>query len=321
MSSLLANLNDELAESLQKVRRRIEDLVAESPGMIRKDLETLTARPGKMLRPLFVFLSARGGEAVEEELVSIAASMELLHIASLAHDDVIDNAARRRGELTLHQTSGAKRAILAGDYLLAMSMKLASGRFEQSLVARMTEGVERLCLSEIEQDENIGRFNVSREQYYSRIQGKTAELFGLSCFAGALLSGKNEEGCEQLYQAGLNFGMAFQIQDDVLDYLGDSGVMGKNGNTDIKNGIPTLPLILAMEDKLPGVEALLVKGLRFLFAPLVIRKIVKGGYHIKAEEIASDFLGKSLESAESSLDKEGFAQFSRVLDFLKDRIH
>ena len=292
MSSLLANLNDELAGSLQKVRRRIEVLVAESPAMIRSDLETLTARPGKMLRPLFVFLSARGGEAVDDELVSIAASMELLHIASLAHDDVIDNAARRRGELTLHQTQGSKRAILAGDYLLAMSMKLASGRFEQSLVARMTEGVERLCLSEIEQDENIGRFNVSREQYYSRIQGKTAELFGLSCFAGALLSGKSEEGCESLYQAGLDFGMAFQIQDDVLDYLGDSGIMGKNGNTDIKNGIPTLPLILAMEDNIPMVEVLLVMGLRYLFAPVVIRKIVKGGYHLKADEIAARISGE-----------------------------
>ena len=321
MSSLLANLNDELAGSLQKVRRRIEVLVAESPAMIRSDLETLTARPGKMLRPLFVFLSARGGEAVDDELVSIAASMELLHIASLAHDDVIDNAARRRGELTLHQTQGSKRAILAGDYLLAMSMKLASGRFEQSLVARMTEGVERLCLSEIEQDENIGRFNVSREQYYSRIQGKTAELFGLSCFAGALLSGKSEEGCESLYQAGLDFGMAFQIQDDVLDYLGDSGIMGKNGNTDIKNGIPTLPLILAMEDNIPMVEVLLVKGLRYLFAPVVIRKIVKGGYHLKADEIAAEYLEKSLDGARTALNEEGFSLFHGVLDSLRSRVH
>ena len=160
------NLNPELSELLESVRSKIVSLVQESPDMIREDLIILTARPGKMLRPLFLLISAHGGDADKEDLISVAAAVELLHIASLAHDDVLDNAARRRGVATLYHRKGARRAILAGDYLLALSMKMASSHFEESLVPHMTGGIERLCLSEIEQDENLGSFNISREDYY-----------------------------------------------------------------------------------------------------------------------------------------------------------
>jgi heptaprenyl diphosphate synthase component 2 len=316
-----ANLNPELSELLESVRNKIVSLVQESPDMIREDLEILTARPGKMLRPLFLLISAQGGDADQENLISVAAAVELLHIASLAHDDVLDNAARRRGVATLYQRKGAKRAILAGDYLLAMSMKMASSHFEESLVPHMTGGIERLCLSEIEQDENLGSFEISREDYFRRIRGKTAELFALSLYAGALLSGKTESQREILYNAGIDFGTAFQIQDDILDYRGNPGTMGKSRSTDLKNGIPTLPLILALEDGVPLIRFLLNKFMRPLFSGILRKQILQRAYDHKAQDIADKYFQSSLESASKVMSQDGFEQYSLLLGSLGSRIH
>lgn len=316
----MLNLNPELSELMGCVRNKIVSLVQNSPDMIRGDLEVLTARPGKMLRPLFLLISAQGGDADRESLVSIAAAVELLHIASLAHDDVLDSAVRRRGVATLYHKKGAKRAILAGDYLLAMAVKLASSHFEESLIPHMTSGIESLCVSEIEQDGNLGFFEISREDYYRRIRGKTAELFALALYAGALISGKSESQRELLYSAGIDFGTAFQIQDDVLDYRGNPGTMGKNGSSDLKNGIPTLPLILALEDNVPAIRVLLNKYVRYFFSGILRRKILRRSYDKKAQNIAESFFQKSLDSAAQAMTEEGFHLYSQLLESLGSRI-
>jgi heptaprenyl diphosphate synthase len=178
--------------------------------------------------------------------------VELLHGATLIHDDVIDRAPLRRGKPTIYASGGAKRAVLVGDYLLAQSLELASKANDNRLVQVMTKGVSRLCSSEIEQDFSQGKLFITREDYYGRIRGKTAELFALSCFAGALLSGADRAVCDDFYQAGLDFGMAFQIDDDVLDYRGKGSRMGKRTGEDLRAGIPTLPLILALEHEGPS---------------------------------------------------------------------
>lgn len=315
------NLNPELSGLLESVRSKIISLVDSSPEMIRDDLKVLTARPGKMLRPLFLLIAAQGGDADRESLVSVAAAVEMLHIASLAHDDVLDNAVRRRGVTTLYHKKGAKRAILAGDYLLAMAVKLASSHFEESLIPHMTSGIESLCVSEIEQDGNLGFFDISREDYYRRIRGKTAELFALALYAGALINGKSEGQREILYNAGIDFGIAFQVQDDVLDYQGDSGTTGKKGSSDLKNGIPTLPLILALEDGLPMVRFLLYKPVRFLFSSVLRRRLLRHSYDQKAQDIAASFFKTSLDSASQAMSQEGFDQYRLLLETLGSRIH
>ncbi|MDC7232956.1 MAG: polyprenyl synthetase family protein [Spirochaetales bacterium] len=313
-------LDPELSGLLDRVREKIITLVQDSPDMIREDLELLTARPGKMLRPLFLLIAAQGGSAEEDDLVSVAAAVELLHISSLAHDDVLDNAARRRGVETLHHRKGVKRAVLAGDYLLSLSVKLASSHFRENLVPYMIGGIERLCLSEIEQDQNTGFFGISREDYYRRIRGKTAELFALSLFAGALLGGQSEEARDALYQAGIDFGMAFQIQDDVLDYRGNPRTMGKNGSSDLKSGIPTLPLILALEENLPGLPFMLKPGIRTICSPLIRRKLIQKGYDEQSLDLAADFLRKSLTAAQTCLSPEGMDQYRSLLNALGNRI-
>ncbi|QEN06928.1 polyprenyl synthetase family protein [Oceanispirochaeta crateris] len=306
-----------LKASLQQVIQKINELVQESPSLIRGDLEVLTQRTGKLLRPALFLLCADGGEGKNDDLITVAASIELLHIATLAHDDVLDKALKRRGNVTLYSKEGAKRAILAGDYLLSLSLRLSSTFFDVSLVPSMTSSLERLCLSEIDQDSGFGNFHINRDQYFERIRGKTAELFGLSCRSGAVLGGKSLEVQNELYNMGIDFGMAFQIRDDVLDYTGESRKMGKPAGNDLREGIPTLPLILAVEDKLSGLEFLLRKPFWRVNAGLIRNRILSAGYSQKADEISGQYIQNSLVLAEKSLSKEAFEQYRHILDSLR----
>ena len=149
MARLFSYLDDDssLLKYLQQVVRKIDDLVDNSPPLIREDLKILTGNPGKLLRPAFFLISARGGDVPLEDLVPVAAALELLHIASLAHDDVLDGSLHRRGHVTLFRKEGAKRAILAGDYLLAQALRLSSENFQEPLVPVMTQSIQKLCLS------------------------------------------------------------------------------------------------------------------------------------------------------------------------------
>jgi heptaprenyl diphosphate synthase len=302
-----------LMAPLQQVLQKIDDVVQKSPTLIRGDLETLTKRPGKLLRPAFFLLCAEGGDAEPSDLIAVAAAIELLHIASLAHDDVLDDALKRRGNTTLYRKEGAKRAILAGDYLLSQSLRLSSSHFSESLVPYMTESLEQLCLSEIDQDSSTGDFFINRDRYYKRISGKTAELFGLSCFTGALMGGRSPEVQNELYHMGLEFGMAFQIRDDIMDYTGDSRKMGKPAGNDLKDGIPTLPLILALEEEQPVLKFLLRQPFRSISTALIRSMILRGKYTDKAFLISEEYTSKSLSLSERALSPEAFKQYSNLL--------
>ena len=162
----------EMVPELQKVSELLKKTIEDSPASLREDLGRLVLSPGKMLRPAFVILSSSWGEKKSEGLYSVAAAVELLHIATLVHDDVLDGAPQRRGVQTLHQTMGIKKAVLAGDYLLSVALKLASREYEQDLLPVLLRGVTRLCVSEIDQDFHNFEMRISRDAYLSRIQGK-----------------------------------------------------------------------------------------------------------------------------------------------------
>jgi len=302
---------------LQQVVQKIDELVENSPPLIRGDLQTLTGHPGKLLRPAFFLLCAQGGETPQEELISVAAALELLHIASLAHDDVLDGSLHRRGKVTLFRKEGAKRAILAGDYLLAQALILSSGNYQASLVPVMTESIKRLCISEIDQDAGKGGFYISREQYFQRIRGKTAELFGLSCFAGALLGGREKDVQNNLYDMGIEFGIAFQIRDDVMDYTGNVLSLGKQSGNDLKEGIPTLPLILALESKNSLPHFLLKKPFRPLFSSFILSLLESGGYLDRATHVSKEYLDRSNIRAEQSLQGDALHQFHDIIRALQ----
>jgi heptaprenyl diphosphate synthase len=257
----------ELLVELDQVRSLIRTTVEQSHGFIRSVLISHVNSMGKMLRPALALISSRLGEMEERDTaLRIASVLEMVHLASLVHDDIIDSAKTRRGLPTIYAQVGAKQAVLAGDYLLARAMALVGGKEGDLNASAVANAFSRLCESELEQDSALGEFFISPHTYLRRIAGKTASLFALSCYAGAAVASAPLIEQQRLHRIGYAMGMAFQIQDDVLDYTGNESDMGKQIGKDLKCGVPTLPLIRALEEekKLPEtshtLHTLLTKG-------------------------------------------------------------
>jgi heptaprenyl diphosphate synthase len=238
----------EIATELESVGSLIQDAVDRSHSFIRQLLAAQVKTSGKMLRPALVLIGSRLGKSErKEEVLRIASVLEMVHMASLVHDDIIDEAKTRRGIPTIYAQSGAKQAVLAGDYLLSRAMALVGGKEGDLEAAAVSNAFCRLCESELDQDAGQGDYAISVSTYIRRIAGKTASLFALSAYAGAAVAEAPRNLQYTMHRIGYLMGMAFQIQDDILDYDGDGKKLGKDPGKDLLCGIPTLPLIEAME--------------------------------------------------------------------------
>ncbi|MGE4585048.1 MAG: polyprenyl synthetase family protein [Sphaerochaeta sp.] len=242
--------NDEptIQSHLSLVSATIEQTVANAHGFIRQVLLDHVKSGGKMLRPALVMITSKLGEhEIHDDAVRVGSIIEMIHLASLVHDDIIDTAEKRRGQATVFARVGAKQAVLAGDFLLAKALVLTSGK-ERGIDSRVVSSAfARLCESELDQDAGQGNFFISRRNYLRRIAGKTASLFALSCYAGAALQEGDPLVAMRCHRIGYCLGMAFQIQDDILDYTGSADKLGKQTGNDLRCGIPTLPLLYALE--------------------------------------------------------------------------
>lgn len=231
-------------------------------GPIGNALSQYVARPGKMLRPGFVLIGSWAGrgrpdEPADARLVQIAAAIEVLHLATLIHDDVIDDADRRRGDPSLHALYGRKQAVLMGDFLLSRCFSMIAEGTERENALRLAAAVGHLVRGEINQMFEAGRDAFSRRAYLRRIAGKTATLFGLSLVTGATETKAPRAQIAALARAGYNLGMAFQVIDDILDFTARADAIGKPVASDLRAGIYTLPVIAAVT-RVPQTRELVV---------------------------------------------------------------
>jgi len=241
-----------MPEALQKVSGIIGEAAASPNPIIREGLSSLFAGEGKLLRPGLLLLAARFGKPREKHY-HLAAALEMLHIATLVHDDVIDDSPLRRGLPALHTRYGRRDAILLGDYLFSRCFVLA-GQYTSPKNARyLARLISIICTMEIEQNNDRWKTIASLRGYLRKILGKSALLFSLACHVGASEAKAPAETTERLRRAGYNIGMAFQIIDDMLDYAGDPGQVRKPLGNDITAGIVTLPALCALSrDKTLG---------------------------------------------------------------------
>jgi len=203
---------------------------------------------GKRIRPLLCILSARLSGRDDEQMYQLACAFEYLHVASLFHDDVIDRAESRRGKVSVNRRFGKVGAILAGDFLLAHSMAII-GRYTGSRgLDVFTAATRGMVDGEFIQLRNGDNFNQSEDDYFRVVMGKTGLLIGAACEIGAIFGGADHQRQLALKTYGLNLGSAFQIVDDLLDYLGDERITGKGVGNDLREGKMTLPLIVAMKN-------------------------------------------------------------------------
>jgi heptaprenyl diphosphate synthase len=203
---------------------------------------------GKRIRPLLVLYSGLVFSGLNDKLIDASVAAELIHMASLAHDDIIDNSDFRRSKPSVNHLWGNHFSVLCGDYLFASAFGILSGgRLLQSLDL-MIEAIENMCAGEIIQAENKFKHDMDIGTYYKQITGKTAVFFQCCCKSGASLGCASPYQVKALGEYGLNMGIAFQIIDDILDFRGNAKVMGKPAGEDLRQGVITLPVILLLND-------------------------------------------------------------------------
>lgn len=209
---------------------------------------------GKRIRPALVFLSGwRGPATVAPDLVRVAAVVELVHLATLVHDDIMDEADVRRSRRTAAREYGATAAVLLGDALFAHALHLATQFPTTEICAAVSESTRRVCAGEIVQTLRRGSTNITRADYQRIIDLKTAELFRISCFLGAKLAGSESSYVQAASHFGRHLGIAYQIYDDLADFFGEESRIGKTLGTDLASGKLTLPLIV-LSERLPAAE-------------------------------------------------------------------
>lgn len=233
-----------IADDIERVRRRIGLVLAEAKAPVGERLKQLDFAGGKMLRPALTLLSGRCFGLLSDDHIELAAMMEMVHLASLLHDDVIDQAQTRRGRTSANALWGNTQAVLLGDFVLSKAFAMGSMLRLSDAPSILCKTAEAICTGEIQQNLRKGDWKLTEEDYLGIIEAKTASLFSACCHLGALAGKADESSQIGLKNYGLAMGIAFQITDDLLDILGDDNDQGKTLGTDLLNEKLTLPVII-----------------------------------------------------------------------------
>ncbi len=233
-----------VASDLEEVERCLLESAKGQHPLLAQALKYVFETTGKRLRPAMVLLSGALGTYDLERLVLLAASLEVVHTASLVHDDTIDEALTRRGFSTLNSVWDRHTAIVTGDFLFAKSAQLASMINSVRIMQMLSETVMDMCSGEMQQHRAANNWRTTVPEYMERIGAKTASLFAMCCAGAAVTAGQSEAQIEALRQYGFNIGLAFQLVDDILDFESDDTTLGKPAGNDLRQGTITLPAIL-----------------------------------------------------------------------------
>ena len=299
---------------LQELSRFMRGQVSRFEPEIRELVSYCIDHSGKWIRPVLVFCSGwTSQENPERDLVKAAAVIEFVHIATLVHDDVLDSAILRRSDFTVNGKFGSQVAVLLGDALFCQALCLASDFPSAEVCRAVSEATRRVCSGEIEQTLHCGEADISTDRYFRIIDSKTAELFRVSCAMGAKLGGYEEEFAAAAGRFGRHLGIAYQIFDDLTDFVGNEERVGKTLGTDLANGRVTLPLILLLQDLESEARERLVEDIRS--SRQVELERVNEALHENGivEKVAGHF-NREIRTAESALAPfEGYAPVERLL--------
>ena len=236
-----------LTPELEQVDRRIAAHLETGVPVVDKSAMHLFSSGGKKIRASLVLLSSGLRGPVPDGAIDLAAAVEIIHAASLVHDDIIDKSYMRRGNISVPGKYGNKVAVLAGDYMYSAAVNIAVRNNDSRILDAIAGATKEMVKGELYQIEYSNLNNITEERYYAIIERKTARLMAASCRIGGLKAGYGEGECNALYEAGLNMGYAFQIIDDTFDFAESSDVTGKDVGNDFKDGKITLPFIYILE--------------------------------------------------------------------------
>ncbi len=245
MKSSIKSIKQPIEKELEQFERHFRESMRTHVPLLDRIMYYIVRRKGKQVRPMFVFLCAKLCGAINESSYVAASLVELLHTATLVHDDVVDDAYERRGFFSINALWKNKVAVLVGDYLFAQGMLLALKNKEFRLLEILSEAVKALPEGELLQLEKARRLDIKEDIYFEVIRQKTASLIAAACSAGAASTTKDEDAIERMRSFGEDIGIAFQIKDDLFDFGTDD--VGKPLGIDIQEKKLTLPLIHALD--------------------------------------------------------------------------
>jgi len=293
-----ADLKETLKPELLALNKSLERTAKETDGFLGDLLSYVLIGSGKRIRPALVHLGSHLGSGDSLKIRVVAEAVELIHIATLIHDDVIDKAAMRRGRNTVVSEHGVDTAVLLGDHVYTRAFANVAALGEPLILNLMAQSTSVMCSGEINQLKSRYQFNLSEEEYLSFIRKKTASLFGVSIRSGAILAGQDRLLQRAVESFGVNLGIAFQITDDLLDLIGEEAIVGKTLRTDLLNGKMTLPLI-HYRDRLSSKSSLdqLLESIKTPNGQIseLVEKMNESGSIAYAEERAQGFINQSLE--------------------------
>ncbi|TGE34465.1 polyprenyl synthetase family protein [Desulfosporosinus sp. Sb-LF] len=301
------------------VEDQLQIVLDKADGLIQQTSMNLFQSGGKRIRPLLTLYSGMCFSPLNPMMIQAAVATELIHMASLVHDDVIDESATRRGKPTLNSLYGNHAAILTGDYLFAEAFKILSTHQLLASMNYLVEAIQAMCDGEVNQADEQFSISVSTQQYFNRIAKKTGILLAACCQSGASLAGASSNEVALMREYGLNIGYAYQITDDILDFSGDSESLGKPVGADLVNGNITLPILYLLDNPIYG---------NWLREIMNTRKVTRQGTQsINEALICSGCLDQAhatatecIRKAKASLDKLSSSPYKSALLDLADSI-
>ena len=321
MNTPVKSLSNLLKSSLKRVEREISKNIKDEEKLITLTAGHLIKAKGKKIRPLLTLLVSKMLNYKGNADVTLAVCIEFIHNATLLHDDVIDTGKIRRGKLSANQIWGNKVSVLVGDYLLSRAFKLMVKNKSLKLLEILSQTSLILARGQIQDVGNNQNVNLTEKKYLSIIDAKTAELFRISCFLPTIITDQDKRTQKIFNDFGFNFGMAFQLSDDVLDYFGDSSQMGKSIGKDFFEGKVTYPVIHCFKksDKKSKkiIAKLFFKRKRSKKDLAVLLNLMKKTNTYKS---SIEFVRKYAEKAKTNINKFEGNKYKVYLDELVDHL-
>lgn len=315
----VAKLN--LNQEIKKVEKRLNDIIVSNDPVIEEAALDLLASGGKRIRPAFVVLSSQFGEHTTEDTYRIAVALELIHMATLVHDDVIDKSDKRRGKPTIAKQWDQDIAILTGNFLLALALEHISTVKHERVHHVISHAILDVCRGELFQFQDQFNANQNVVNYLRRFNRKTALLIQLSTEVGAITADADDKTVHKLKRIGHYIGMSFQIMDDILDFTSTEKQLGKPVGSDLLNGHITLPVLLEMRNNSEfkqRIQQLNANSPKEEFQHCI--NIIRASSVIEeAQRVSDHYLAKTLDLIESLGNEDAKKLFNKIINKMAKR--
>ncbi len=323
--TVLSQARNLVDDQLKLTEEVIMNVARNAPSGISERLESLFQRKGKRIRSTLLCLIAQSGTEKPENIrvAQACAGIELLHLASLVHDDIIDGTDIRRGQKTAHKEWGTQVAVLIGDYVLSQAMRCVIEEESREIPIELSNAADKLIAGEILELDHSGDMGLSFEMYDRIIDGKTAALIETAAKVGGILAGFDKETAANCARMGAHFGIAFQIVDDLLDYGFGSKNLDKAKFTDLSNGLITLPLLYYFDscnaDERAEMEGYVAKASEAGIPEKILDRLNAKNAFEKAKTCAQDHLEKALEIAQTLPNSSFTDEIVEMIASMSDR--